>query len=299
MLIGAAAGVDRDFTSIAAGGALPALVVLLVVSVPVAVLLARRHAERSAPEWFVGVASIALILAVTLFRGEVRVGFDLGRLAEWSSDGYSALSRDPLGSSQFVLNVALFVPAGLAWVWLTGRAAATWVALVGGSLLVECVQALTGVGANDLGDLVANSAGAFLGVGIGVVAAAVASARRREISARRRIEVVGGLALVALVVSIGWFVGASRRQAHVRSVVEERFGDVDWVSINESIDSDFDSVLGAVDGVRADGSATSDRVELRYPATFFSLPRCVFVVWTPQSMEIRNASSGECTRFIG
>ena len=72
----------------------------------------------------------------------------------------------------------------------------------------------------------------------------------------------------------------------------------DEPAIQDLIKTDFEAVLRVVDGVRADGVTSDDRVELRYPATFFSLHRCVYVTWTTTTMEIRNASGDDCSRLI-
>jgi membrane-associated protease RseP (regulator of RpoE activity) len=292
-------GLNRDVSSFAATSAISSLAVLLAVSVPIARVLAHRSRDRSAIEWFAGLAAAAPIVAFTLLRGEVPGEFDVGGLFDWSAGAFSYLSRDPLSSSQFQLNVALFVPAGVVWYCLTRRTGRTWAALVLASLLIECIQALTDIGANDLVDLVANSVGALAGVGSGFIVVAVVGDQRREISQRRRFQLVAALIAVIALISVGAFVGASRRQAHVRAVLEERFRGTDWTEVNELIAADFESVLHAVDGVRADGRAGSDQIVLRYPATFFGLDRCVYVTWTPQAMEIRSATGGECTRFIG
>ncbi|BAN01444.1 VanZ family protein [Ilumatobacter coccineus] len=299
MHIVGAAGVNRDVSSIAATEAWPALLALVAVSGLVAFFATRRWPGRSAFEWFVAFSTGALIVAVTLLRGEVSPRFDVGRLADWSSGGVASISRDPLSSSQFVLNVALFVPAGAAWTWITRRPGRTVAALVATSFLIECVQAVTGIGANDAVDLVSNILGALIGTGAAFAISSLVSGERRELSTRDRLRLLGGLSVAVVVIGLLWFGGASRRQAHVRSVVEERFAGTDLVTIQTMIEADFESVFSAVDGARADGFSSENRVELRFPATFFGLHRCVYATWTAGSMDVRNASGNECTRLLG
>jgi hypothetical protein len=294
-----AAGINRDVNSIAATEALPTFLVLLVLSAVAGVLVARRRPERSAFEWFVAFGSIAPIVSTTLFRGEVSLGFDPSRLTDWSGSDLASLSRDPLSSSQFVLNVALFVPAGAVWTWLTRRAGRTLGALVLGSFVIECLQAVTGAGGNDLLDLVANFFGALLGVGGALIVINVAGGRLEELPRTKRIQlVVAGIVAVVLIAA-GWFLGAARRQDDVRSTVVERFEDTDLTFIQTQLETNAEAVWGAVSGVRADYYATDDTVVLRFPAALFGLQRCVYATWTADEVAIRNASGDDCTRFLG
>jgi hypothetical protein len=251
---------------------------------------------------FCSLASVCLIVAVTLLRDGWPRHFSLGGLAHWSSAGYDRLSSDPFGSSQFVLNIALFVPAGAAWTWMTRRPGAVAAGLVGGSLLVESVQALTGLGAPDVADLVANSIGALVGVG---AAALVSRARghraRLMLSPRRRaIAVVAVLAFGAAAVTL-LFVGADRRQRSVERELRAAFAgttktDIDRWNVNNTM---LDQVFNAV-SVFADGTQYSPgEVKVRYPASFFGMHRCVFVVWTPTSVRFEHRSGDACTEFIG
>ncbi len=293
------ADVSQDFNSIAATGAVPALLVLLVIAGVVSVFVARRGGERSAFEWFVAFATLAPILAVTLFRGEVSLGFNPGGLTDWSGSDLASLSRDPLASSQFSLNVMLFVPAGGAWTWLTKRPGRTLGALVAGSFALECVQAVTAAGANDLIDLVSNSLGSLVGTGTALIVISIVGGRVRSLSTARRLQLIGASLVAVVLVTVGWFAGASQRQSNTRSAVIQRFDGIDLASIQEEIESDFDAVVTAVPGVRGDYFLLDDSVELRYPATFFGLHRCVYATWTGDEMAIRNASGDDCTRFLG
>ena len=205
--------------------------------------------------------------------------------------------RDPLGSSQFLLNVALFVPAGLAWSWITRRPARVAIALAAGSLAIESVQAITGAGAADLADLVANGLGGAIG------ATTYALLRRRPMperwaTPRHRAIATGVAAAVVLATTAAWFVGASRNQQRTEDALRAAFTGTDRADIEARLASDPSSVFGAVTDF-ADGTRHRDEaLEIRYPADFFGLHRCVFVGWTDDGVEFRPASGDSCTEFI-
>ena len=46
-------------------------------------------------------------------------------------------------------------------------------------------------------------------------------------------------------------------------------------------------------------STPPDEVKVRYPAPFFGLHRCVFVIWTPTAVEFELGSGDACTDFLG
>jgi len=294
------AGASRDVSSIAASQALVALAVLLVVSAAAAWWVS-HHVEQIEIRplaWFLGFASVALVVAVTLFRSGWPTRFSPGGLGDWSSDGLHSLSRDPLGSSQFVLNVALFVPAGLAWTWITKRPMAVLPALGAYSLFIEVVQAVTGAGAPDVADLVANTAGAAIGVSMSVIAATVLGRRKIRMTRRSQWLVGGAVIAVGFVTVSAWFVGASRRQQDVEDELRARFADTTRADIEALIETDPAAVFGAATHY-ADGTRYSDAaLEIRYPATYFSLHRCVYVVWTATGVRFRRASGADCTAFI-
>jgi hypothetical protein len=171
--------ISNDMSSLAATGAAAALVVLLGASALAARRL--RSPGRSGLAWFAALGSVALVIAVTLLRDGWPTGIELGRLGEWSRNGWDRLSTDPLGS-QVALNVALFVPAGAAWTWLLDRPWRVLAGLVAGSFAVELVQAVLGIGAADVADVAANTVGAAVGVGVAVL---IRHASRRPAGTRR------------------------------------------------------------------------------------------------------------------
>lgn len=293
-------GVSNDVSSLAASNALVALAVFLAAALLGARWLHRsdRFERRSTGLWFAGLASLALIIAVTLFRDGLPTTIRLGNLGEWSADGLRQLSRDPFGSSQFVLNIVLFVPAGAAWTVISRRPVLSWLALSGLSLFIESIQAVTGAGANDVADLAANSLGAAVGAAIVAAFWAICGNRNIDLSGRSRRLLLAGVAATALALLAGWFIGASNRQQKVEDVLRSKFADTDRSDIEALLDSDPSAVFGAstdyADGTRYSG----DTIEIRYPATFFSLRRCVFAVWDSEGVEFRKASGHDCTDFI-
>jgi hypothetical protein len=290
--------VGRDVTTIAATEAISVLVVLLAAAAIASAWLARRGVRAwSARQWFAAISTLAVIAAVTLFRDGIAVRFDPAALTTWSADGLRRLGDDPLGSSQFVLNVALFVPAAAVWTWLTKRPLGVVGRLALGSMLVECAQAVTGAGANDVADVVANTVGAVLGAGAALAVDTAVGGRAWSPRQRRAVAVV---ALVCgLVVVPAWFVGASRRQDRVARDLREHFAGTTRTEILALLASDPEAVFAAADA-RADGTTyLDDELVIRYPASFFSLHRCVYAVWTDRSVTFRNVSGRDCTRFIG
>jgi glycopeptide antibiotics resistance protein len=143
---------------------------MLVFSSAVAIPVARRTAR---PWWQVvlAFASVAAILAVTLV-GRVRKlsPFNIGRWSvDWLHDG--DLWRHAFDIDRgWLLNVALFVPAGAVITYVTRRPSMAFFGLVVGSLAIELVQRRYGLGAADPADLLANTIGAGIGVLIGVFA---------------------------------------------------------------------------------------------------------------------------------
>jgi hypothetical protein len=111
-------GAGNDLSSIAASSSL-AVLTALVVAGAFAAWWCHAHVQRvdgSFIAWFAGFTSVALIVSVTLFREGLPNMFDVGGLGAWSSVGLRRLSRDPLGSSQFVLNIVLFRCVYVVWV---------------------------------------------------------------------------------------------------------------------------------------------------------------------------------------
>ena len=295
--------VSQDVSSIADTHALPALVVLLVAAAVLTWALRRSgRAHQSFAALFASLASFCLIVAVTLLRDGLPEQLSLARLTDWSSGGFDRFRSDPFGSSQFILNIALFVPAGAAWAWMTKRPGVTAAALAAGSVLIESVQAVTGLGAPDVADLVANIVGACSGVAAAAIVGRVWAERGESTPSPRRRAIVAaavlGVGSVALTVM---FVGADQGQRSLRHELQAAFegttkADIDrWNAEGVMLEE----VFGAV-SVFADGTQYSpDEVKVRYPSPFFGLHRCVLVVWTPSSVRFDLESGDACIVFVG
>jgi hypothetical protein len=245
--------------------------------------------------------------------------FRPGNALAWVGSGWDRLAHgDLLGSSQFLLNVALFVPAGLAWVWLTRRPGRTLLGLAGLSMLIESVQAVTALGAADITDVVANAVGAAVGVAAFAFCStgidrSGGSDPSPAVGRERGVIAVGAAVTVSatVLVLIG---GANRHQRGIRHELEHAFSDTSYADLDAVLRGnpddpdrlgtaarfdDSEQVFGAI-SVRADGFRYSEnRIELRWPAPFFGLRRCVYVTWTPTAVEFNDRSGSACTDFIG
>lgn len=311
---------SRDAASNATSSAVVAMVVLLAAAAAGAWWFTRiRETSHGRVAWFAAFGSIAGCVSLTLFREGVSFGFQPVAVFAWATTGWDQLSEgDLLGSSQFLLNVALFVPAGLAWTWATGRPLRTLGGLVAFAMLIESVQGLTGVGAADITDVVANSLGAALGVSAAAIAT-VALLRAGVVSgtpasSRRRSLVAAGLVVVVAITLTTLIIGADRRQARIHDELEDVFADTTYDEIAAVVrpsedepqpldDSarfvDGEQIFGAI-SVRSNGARyTDDQIEMRWPALFFGFRRCVLVTWTPTDVEFRDMSGRACTEFIG
>lgn len=309
----------RDVGSNATNSAVVVLVVFLAASAGGAWWITRRRGStHGSVAWFAALGSLAGIVALTLARHGPPGRFRPSDALAWSTTGWDRLSgSDLLGSSQFLLNVALFVPAGVAWTWVTGRPARTLAGLVGLTVLVESVQGVTGAGGADITDVAANTLGAAVGVGVAAILTrhhrSAGSAIDMAAQARRRAVVGAGLVVVTAVLVTVAYVGADRRQARIHDELERAFAGTSYDEIAAvlRIDptapepgggarfADSEQVFGAI-SVRADGLRfTDERIEMRWPALFFGLRRCVLVTWTPSAVEVRDVSGGACTEFLG
>lgn len=295
-------GASRDVSSIADTHALPAFAVLLLAAAVLTWWLRRSgRTDQAFGALFASLASVSLIVAVTLLRSGWPQQVSLGRVADWSTTSLERLRSDPFESSQFILNVVLFVPAGAVWTWMTKRPAAVAAALVGVSVLIESVQAITGLGAPDVADLLANSIGALVGVCASALLARVRPRAEGTLSPRKQATVaVAVLSLGAVGLAL-MLVGADRHQHSLRRELRTAFAgttkaDIDrWNADGTMLKEVFDAVSAFADGT----TYSPDEVKVRYPAPFFGLHRCVFVIWTPTAVEFKLGSGDACTDFLG
>jgi glycopeptide antibiotics resistance protein len=146
-------------------------------------IIATPVARRTGLSWLLltlTAASVAAILAVTIGSRLHNLSvYNIGAWTiDWLRDG--DLWRHSLDVDRgWLLNVALFVPAGALIAHVTLRPIVTFAGLALGSLAIEFLQRRYGLGAADTADLVANSIGAAIGVGIAV---AINAARPRPVT---------------------------------------------------------------------------------------------------------------------
>lgn len=142
-------------------------------------LLAKRWASRSktSPQrGFLSLVSVSLILSVTIFgRMLARYSWGDGALTvSWLTD--SALWKDAIRLDRpWLLNVGLFVPAGIALTLTTERFVRVISGLAAMSITIEFAQRWLMLGAADPADIVANCIGVAIGVSFASVVKCVMS----------------------------------------------------------------------------------------------------------------------------
>ncbi len=152
---------------------LATFVLLVAASSILAVLLSPRLGR---PRWLIALAlmSVAAIVAATVVPS-----------GGWSSlsGAYPQSIGDCLGPAQWLslgrieadtlLNVVLYIPAGLLWVVLTRKAIPVVIALAVLCIAIESWQAASGVRSCTVNDVGANTVGAVIGASLGVIGARV------------------------------------------------------------------------------------------------------------------------------
>ena len=285
-----------------------ASVVAAVLAVVACVLFARHARARTSTWKLLGlVLPILLILEATVFRMGLGSRFSPAGAFQWSPDGWNRISYTPW-SDQVVLNALLFAPAGFAWAIARRRPYVVWLGLTALSLLIELIQGVTGVGAPDVADLIANSVGAAVGATIAWGVVSFVAARRGARPGLRVVLTPPALLVVgATVLVVSLTVGADRRQAALVTELEslyrtssfEQF--MRWENAEERgkvpllTKRVFDRTSVRTDGMYYGKSS----VTVRFPASFFGIHRCVFAIWAPGSFSVRRSSGSACTKFIG
>jgi hypothetical protein len=296
-----------------AGGALIPTLAMVPVSAWSASVLRRRLPRRPTMLLFSACLSTAIILTATLLREIVPLVVSLVRdpggtglptpFASWSDDGWRRLSYDTVGSTQIALNALLFVPAGIAWTAVTARPRRVIAALAGGSALIELLQALTGLGAADIADFAANTAGGAVGAvgGTLLIWAAPSIAGRSRPTRREMTRALGVVVGVCAVVAAFVVVGADRRQSSLEAGLADRFAGTTAQDYRawEARDVLEQRVIDGAASVASDGEVVGPGwVAVRYPASFFGLRRCVFVLWGRAAVDVRGGSGSECTQLL-
>lgn len=193
-----------------------------------------------------------------------------------------------------MLNAILFAPAGAAWtvLWRSGRRAVT--AAVVASVVIECAQAVLGVGAADVADVAANSVGAALGAGLAVLVG-------RGVGGQIDRRTIVFVTLAVLTPGTVGFTIAERGAAQRQRTIEREL----VAELTTTTRSDVDAMLSdpvAAErlfsriSVRPDGvSRMPTAIELRYPATFLGLHRCVTITWLAAGPVVERHSGSPCT----
>ncbi len=257
---------SRDIASNTTLSALLAVVALLAMAAAGAWWFTRTRETPHGPvAWFAAFGSIAGCISLTLLREGLRFGFRPTGVYAWTTSGWDRLADgDLLGSSQFLLNVALFVPAGVAWTWVTGRPLRTLGGLVGLTMMIESVQGLTGAGGADVTDVAANALGAALGVGAAAIATAglvrAGVVTGTAASPRRRAFAAAGLVVVVAITLTTLITGADRRQARIHDELENVFADTTYDEIDAVVRADPDNPDNST---TARGSWTAGRSSVR------------------------------------
>lgn len=293
-------------------GLVPPLVTGAVLS-GVITWTARRRGWVSTPSGlaFAAVLSVVGILVFTVFRESVVVlqaiasGAPLDPpgwrgLRGWTPDGWWRATADPLGSTQVLLNGVLFVPAGFAWTIVTRRPWRVVLVLLALSVAIEVVQAVTGLGANDVADIVANVGGAVLGTVAAVVFGWVVDEAAGSGAGRRRWVVRGvGVAVVGVLLSVAPGVGAWQRQATLVDEATARFGGTTVADVKgwSREDQLVDHVWRGVLSVDADAFVLGDGwARARFPAGFFGARACVLVDWDVDGVLVQRDQGDTCTQ---
>lgn len=131
-------------------------------------LLANLWASRSktSPQsGFLSLMSVSLILSVTILGRmlELSTWGDGALTGSWLTD--SALWKDAIRLDQpWLLNVGLFIPAGIALTLTTERVVQVIAGLAALSITIEFAQRWLMLGAADPADIVANCVGVAIGV---------------------------------------------------------------------------------------------------------------------------------------
>lgn len=303
--------IDDVLTFFVTTGLLPALALGVLATLGLTVVVARRH-WLDVPAWlaFCAVLSIVGILAFTVFREAVLLVQAVASGARLTMPGWAGLGTgspdtlwhalaDPLGSTQLLLNILLFVPAGLLLTVATRRPWPVLGALGGLSVAIELIQAVTGLGAYDVADIVANFAGAAIGVGTAVLAGWVTEGIAGRDVSRRRWRRRGIAIVVAAVCALLLpIVGASQRQAALMDEASTHFegttlADVErWERAGE-----LDRVWRGVPSSYSDGFVIdAESATARYPARFLGRPTCVLVTWHEAQVDVRPATGTVCSR---
>ena len=296
-------------TAFVVTGVLPALLVGLVVSVVVTVVSVRRG-RLQRPVWLVvaAVLSVVGILVFTLFRESVLIAQEVASgaslmlpgwrgLGDWSPDGWWRATADPLRSTQVLLNIALFVPAGFVWTFLTRRPLRVFAALAALSVAIEVIQAVTGLGANDAADIIATLAGAAVGAAGAVIAGWAADAITGErVGTRRWVRRATVVAAAGVCAAVLPGLGASQRQGSLADQARQNLAGASLADVQRwEREEEMERVWRAVPAVYSDGfRRDAQTATARYPARFLGRRTCILVTWDSAGVDVQPGAGRVC-----
>lgn len=271
-------------------------VVVLVAALLLTLLVRRPLATTGRRAAFFGfAASGGAVALATLFREPPQVWCTGCLVADW---GLPRLLNGQLGT-EGLLNVVLFVPVAFFAVLIWRTPVITVLVAALGSLLIELLQPMLGVGVNDLTDLATNLAGAMIGSATAaVVLLAADSLAARRFLTGRTVRVVVGLLVVAAVL-IGIPVGlAAHRQSQARAHLTQLFAGTTLADYRRHADSDWIAKRHAFNSQNGTPSevayATSTVARTRFTWSTFGLTHCLIAEWTPKAFTATDEVGASC-----
>jgi len=300
---------ERVVSQFVDAGVLLVLVPLLAAALLLGPLLARWWGTTA----LIATAALGSLGGILAFTLGVRaitedrrefVGSDFSWLTD-SSVWRSAVDLDP----SWLLNMLLFVPAGVFLTVALRRPVAVLVGLASMSFAIEAIQSLTRLGTADVRDLVANTIGAAVGVVLATVivrrraddAPPLTEAEQRSLDSR---ATLAAIVVIAVVGGVTWFgVGA------VADLRQDRLVDDLTAAFDGTTAADIAIELGSdagFDRLVQRGPSRPDYIgevgdtgmyEGRWSTVFVGLHRCVIVRWSDDELTTRETSGRTCRRF--
>lgn len=273
----------------------------------------RRTGRAKAPfalTWLT-LFTIGCVISLTLVRGmwgqtgdasssSVLLSFDPAGLFRWDPDGLSRLADNPFTRPDIWLNFLLFVPVGLLLVLLTGRFWWSVAGIFAGTMLIELSQGLFHLGAPDVADLITNFAGGLAGATLAVAISSLVSipgVRRRP--RRDLVIALGGAAVTGALAALVIPAVAQWQQHTLYQQASQTFDTTDLTEYTRWQQSGPDIVeqrLFSALSVRVDDSRGDPTPQLRWPATFLGVRRCVVAEFRPQGVAVTRRSGDSCSQ---
>jgi hypothetical protein len=278
----------------------------LVVVAGLAAVVARPLAHRlrsTVPHAWLLLAVSGSVLAFTLLNRRGHQSPSLSALRYWT-DGWGHLGHAVAHDPAWWLNVILFVPPALLWTNATRRPGAVLLAGALASAVIESMQGVTGLGALDPVDWVANTIGAALATLAGFVWLRTRGQRSSWSGRSVAVGTAGALACVAVAVIVV-NIEADRRGDRLLQEVRAVFATTNSSDLAPLLSDESRAGFArfqAMGPVRPDSIEYVDgttRFSVRYSVEFFGADRCVLADFSPQGSSFRQATGSACTDFRG